>query len=292
VLTEQEQTNSQAVFCQALAASDLEIEIHEVSAAKELGVRTLPCRVVKIENLSHDVKRLQLSLPATERLQFLAGQYIDILLRDGRRRSFSLANAPHDDKTLELHIRHTPGGRFTDFVFNGLKERALLRFEGPLGTFFLREESSRPIIMVAGGTGFAPIKGMIEHLIQIGLSRTIHLFWGARSFEDLYLHDLVCAWEAAQDNIRYTPVLSEPIESANWQGERGLVHQAVLRAYPDLCAFQVYMSGPPAMIQAGRAEFTAAGLPDDQLFFDSFDYASDTLAGMDKVAAPSQMPVR
>jgi CDP-4-dehydro-6-deoxyglucose reductase, E3 len=166
-----------------------------------------------------------------------------------------------------------PGGFFTDYVFNKMKDKALLRFQGPLGTFFLREESARPMILIGGGTGFAPLKGMLEHAFHIGLDRSLHLYWGARARVDLYLHELPRQWEKEQPNFRYTPVLSEPRPADDWTGRTGWVHEAVVADYPDLSGYEVYMSGPPAMIDAAKSIFAARGLPEDQLFYDSFDYA-------------------
>jgi CDP-4-dehydro-6-deoxyglucose reductase len=225
---------------------------------------------------------LKLQLPATERLQFLAGQYIDIILRDGRRRGFSLANAPHDDDFLELHVRHVPGGKFTDQVFGDLKLKSILRFEGPLGGFYLREDSDRPLILMGGGTGFAPLKSIIEHSLQAGLERPIHLYWGVRARKDLYLDALAIKWASKLEHLRYVPVLSEPQAEDQWQGRTGFVHQAVCDDHPDLADFDVYMSGPPAMVDAARKAFPNHGLPDDQLFYDVFDYASDTLDALGK----------
>ena len=280
-ISEDEIAQGKALLCQARPDSDLEVEIREVGAAKDIQVKVLPCRVAAMDKLSHDVMRLKLKLPATERLQFLAGQYIDIILRDGRRRGFSLATAPHEDDFLELHIRHVPGGRFTDYVFTDMKEKAILRFEGPLGSFFLREESDRPIILMGGGTGFAPLRGMTEHAIAAGLQRPIEIYWGVRAKRDLYLHDLAEAWAREHENIRYVPVLSEPAEEDEWSGRTGFVHQAVTEDHPDLSGHEVYMSGPPAMIEAARTAFASCGLPDEFLFYDSFEYASDTLQALD-----------
>ena len=203
----------------------------------------------------------------------LAGQYLDVLLRDGRRRSFSMAGAPQADNLLELHVRHCPGGRFTGHVFESLRVRDLLRIEGPLGTFFLRD-SALPAILVAGGTGFAPIKAMVEQQIATGAGRELHLFWGARTAADLYLDELAQRWQEA-GVLSYTPVLSEA-DSAAWQGASGWVNQAVLDAFPQLGGYEVYMSGPPAMINAARADFIAAGLAREHLHFDAFDYAEDS----------------
>ena len=264
-----------ALFCSAVPAADLVIEVREIGAAKDIPVKTLPCRVAKLERLNHDVMRMSLKLPATERLQYLAGQYIDVLLKDGRRRSFSIANAPHDDQFLELHVRHVPGGRFTDEVFGSLKEKAILRFEGPLGSFFLREDSNRPIILMAGGTGFAPLKGIVEHAIAEGMTRPMHLYWGARAREDLYLHDLALGWVQQHTNIQYTPVLSEPMPGDGWEGRTGYVHEAILADHADLSEYEIYASGPPAMIAAGREQFPSHGLSLDNFYCDSFEYAKD-----------------
>ena len=193
-LSAEEQVVGMTLLCSAVPRSDLRIEVHELSAGKEVEVKSLPCRVARKEQLNHDVLRLFLKLPDTQRLQFLAGQYIDFLLEDGRRRAFSLANAPHRDELLELHIRRVPNGDFTDFLFTGVEEKALLRIEGPLGQFTLREDSERPILMVAGGTGFAPIKAILEHAFAEELQQPIYLYWGARAKRDLYLDELPRRW--------------------------------------------------------------------------------------------------
>jgi CDP-4-dehydro-6-deoxyglucose reductase, E3 len=280
-LSAEEHASGQALFCRAVPESDLVIEVREVGAAKDIPIKTMPCRVAKLERLAPDVMRLFLKLPATERLQFLAGQYLDVLLKDGRRRGFSMANAPHDDAFIELHIRYMEGGHFTPYVFHDMKEKALLRIEGPLGSFFLREESDRPILLVGGGTGFAPLKSMLEHAFYVGLDRPMHLFWGVRARRDLYLHDLPLAWARDQARFHYTPVLSEPQPEDRWQGETGFVHEALLRAYPDLRTYEVYMAGPPAMIRAAKSDFAKHGLPEEHLYYDSFDFAAD---------APSSTP--
>ena len=271
---------ARVLLCQAAPETDCEVEVREVDEARDIVVRTLPVRVARIEGVAHDVTVLRLKLPAAERLQFLAGQYIDLLLKDGRRRSFSLANAPHDDEFLELHVRRVPGGRFSDQLLSDMKEKALLRFEGPLGSFFLREDSDRPAILVAGGTGFAPIKSIVEHAIARGFTRRFHVFWGVRALRDLYMGDRARSWADANANIEFTPVLSEPQDDDQWDGATGFVHEAVLARYPDLSTHEVYMSGPPPMIDAARSAFREAGLARDALFFDSFDYASDAVQGM------------
>lgn len=279
-LTEAGEAAGQVLLCQAQPDGDAEVEVQEVEEARDIVVRTLPVRLAETEDLCHDVKRLRLKLPAAERLQFLAGQYIDLLLKDGRRRSFSLANPPHDDDYLELHVRRVPGGRFSDQLLGDMKPKAVLRFEGPLGSFYLREESGRPAILMAGGTGFAPIKSIVEHAIAVGHRRPMHIFWGVRARRDLYMAELARSWADQHDWIEFTPVLSDPESEDDWNGVTGFVHEAVTARYPDLSAHEVYMSGPPPMIEAGRSAFRAAGLPRDALFFDSFDYAADSVQAM------------
>ncbi len=269
-LSEAERAEGLALFCCAKPLGDLVVQARSVTRAGDIQVRKLPCRVQKLERLAADVMRIELKLPASENFAFRAGQYIDILLADGQRRSFSIANAPHDAGHLELHVRRIDGGRFTGHVFETMLEKEILRFEGPLGSFFLREDSNRPMVMVAGGTGFAPIKGIVEHAIRLGLQRPITLYWGARKREGLYLDDLARSWESALPDLRYIPVLSdEP-----WEGRGGLVHQAVLEDFADLSGHEVYACGAPAMIDAARAGFCAErGLPEDAFFADAFTFA-------------------
>ncbi|MCB1853143.1 MAG: CDP-6-deoxy-delta-3,4-glucoseen reductase [Gammaproteobacteria bacterium] len=259
--------------CQATATSDIVIRIHEVESVQQVALRSLSCTVVRKKRLAHDVMQLLLSPPQDERIQYLAGQYLDFILADGRRRAFSIANPPHDDSCIELHIRHVPGGEFTDYVFEQMQEGDEQLVELPLGGFYLREESIRPIIMMAGGTGFAPLKGMIEHAFHIGSKRPIHLFWGVRARRDIYLPELPTRWAAAYDHFQFTPVLSEP--DPDWQGRTGWVHEAVLADYPNLTMFELYMSGPPAMVFAAKHAFTAAGLLPDHMYSDVFEWAKD-----------------
>ena len=273
-LSDEDKSSNKALFCQARLKSDLTIEAHEIEGVKEVDIRRLRCKVARLDKLSHDVMRLYLKLPENDRLQFFAGQYLDILQENNIRRSFSIANAPHDDEYIELHIRHVDGGEYTDYIFNEMKQKEILRIEAPLGTFFLRENSERPIIMMCGGTGFAPVKGILEHAFHIGFDHPIHLFWGARGAQDLYLPELPKQWADDHPNFQFTPVLSEPAPEDDWKGETGYVHKAVLAKYPALSGYDVYMCGSPAMIEAGKKEFMEHGLPEDQMFSDSFEFNS------------------
>jgi CDP-4-dehydro-6-deoxyglucose reductase len=250
-----------------------------VRRAGDIQIKRLPCRIESIDKVAPDVAIVRFKLPANERLQFLAGQYIDFLLKDGKRRSFSLATAPHDDQLLELHIRHVPDGFFTDLLFSQYKGREILRFEGPLGAFYLREDSDKPMIFVAGGTGFAPIKAMIEHALYHELPREMVLYWGVRSLTDLYLPDLPGRWQSEHRNFTFIPVLSDPRPEDAWPGRTGLVHAAVATDFPDLSGYQVYACGGPLMIEAARREFTQKhGLPAEEFFADSFTYAAEAEA--------------
>ncbi|MGV6808750.1 MAG: CDP-6-deoxy-delta-3,4-glucoseen reductase [bacterium] len=272
------------LFCQAVAKSNLTLHIPEIQREQDIQVKTLPARVQSLRKLAPDVMEMSLKLPSTERLQFLAGQYIDFLLADGKRRSFSIANAPFNDEYLELHLRHVDGGFFTDHVFNDMQEKALVRIEGPHGSFYLRNQESdqteRPLIFMAGGTGFAPLKAMMEQLIEAGSQRPVHLYWGVRAKQDLYSDYLAKTWAMRYPHVQYIPVLSEPKAEDNWDGRTGFVHQAVAEDFADLSNHDVYMSGPPPMILAAREAFTAQGLPQEQLYSDAFEYSEDARTAM------------
>jgi CDP-4-dehydro-6-deoxyglucose reductase, E3 len=279
VLTEEERAHGKALFCQAKPLGELVIECRTIGAAKDIAVRLLPCRVQKLAKVADDVMIVQLKLPANERLQFLAGQYIDFLLKGGERRSFSMANAPHADELVELHIRHVAGGNFTDHVFGKMKERDILRLEGPLGSFFLREDSAKPIVLVASGTGFAPIKSIIESAFYKKIERPMVLYWGARRPKDLYLNVLPEQWAREHANFRYIPVISEARPEDAWSGRSGFVHRAVMQDLPDLSGHQVYACGVPVMVDSARKDFIAqCQLPEDEFYADSFTTAADLAA--------------
>ncbi|HZP67024.1 MAG TPA: CDP-6-deoxy-delta-3,4-glucoseen reductase [Rudaea sp.] len=266
----------QVLLCQATPRSDLVIAAREVPSVASMPRRVLVLKVVRRERLAPDVMLLGLRPPRGERLLRLPGQYLDVLLPGGRRRAFSIANAPHLGDDIELHVRHVAGGDFTHHVFTDLALGSTLRVEGPLGTFVPREHSERPMIFVAGGTGFAPIKALVEHFLHLGTRRGMRVYWGARTPADLYLRGLAEHWTREAPDVVFLPVISDP-EAAGAE-RRGLVHEAVLEDHPDLSRFDVYMSGPPALIDAGRRSFIDAGLPEDRLYYDSFDYAPDVLA--------------
>ncbi len=264
--------SSATVLCQAVPKSDITIEAHEIAAIKDIPVKTLPCRVTFIAHLTHDVIEMRLKLPVTERLQFLAGQYIDFLLKDGRRRSFSIANAPHNDEYIELHIRHIQDGQFTGRVFDEIQEKDILRIEGPKGSFYLREASKRPSIMMAGGTGIAPIKAMVEYSLAANLDKPIHIYWGAESLRDLYMNEVLLKLAADYEHIKFTSVLNNPKPADNWQGRTGYVHLAVMADYSDLSEYDLYGSGPPVMVYAGRDSFPGNGLDLKNYYSDAFEF--------------------
>jgi len=270
-LSDAEKAEGQALFCCAKPKTDIVIESHEVTSAADIQIKTLPCRVQKMEKVADNVMVLQLKLPANERLQFLAGQYIDILQKEGKPRSFSLANAPHNDEFLELHVRNIAGGAFTHHVFTEMKERNIMRIKGPLGTFFLREDSAKPIIFIASGTGFAPIKAIIEHAVHLEIKRPMHFYWGVRKQADLYMLDKAKEWE--QYGIKFTPVVSDEA----WAGRTGFVHQAVVEDYSDLSEHQVYACGAPIVVEAAHRDLTAqCHLPNEEFFSDAFTFVAKT----------------
>lgn len=223
-----------------------------------------------MERAAQDVMLLELGIEGGGHFGFLAGQYVAVLLDDGSKRSFSLANAPSQTDQMQFHIRLVEGGKFTSHVFKGMKEGDVLRVEGPYGSFFLREEVEKSIVFMAGGTGFAPIKSMLEHAFEIGLRRKMVLYWGARTPDDLYLAGLPEQWQREHENFEFIPVLSEPKPEHGWHGRTGLVTEAILQDYHDLSEYQVYACGSPAMVDAGREAFIAIGLPANQYFSDAF----------------------
>ena len=259
-----------ALLCQAKPLSDLTVEVREVHGVRP---RIIPCRVERMEKPAPDVAVLGLRLPMNENFRFLAGQYIDILLKGGKRRSYSLATRPDSAgvTALEIHVRHTPGGAFTDQVFSTLKVRDLLRFEGPLGSFYLREESEKPVILLASGTGFAPIRAIAEYAGEKKIGRPMTLYWGGRLKRDLYQADLAAAWP----HVKFIPVLSDE----KWDGRMGFVHRAVMEDFPDMSGHQVYACGAPIVIDSARRDFSAqCRLPADEFYADSFITEADKAA--------------
>lgn len=275
-LSDKEEEVGGALFCCAKPQSDITIEAREIAGSDEFPVKKMPSRIAKLEKLSEDVMLVALQLPANERLQYRAGQYIEFLLKDGKRRSYSMANAPHLDEPISLHVRHMPGGVFTDQLFSSIKERDILRFEGPHGSFFLREDSDKPIILLASGTGFAPIKALMEHLIDLKSQRAVTLYWGGRRPQDLYMHALCLDWAQTLPGFTYVPVVSDALAQDNWSGRSGFVHQAVMADHPDLSKYQVYACGAPIVIESAQRDFVArCHLPADEFYADSFTSEAD-----------------
>ncbi len=267
------------LLCQAVPTSDLLLEAREVTSVHDVTRRQLDVVVAAKWALAPDVTGLRLlPLAGGTRLNWLPGQYLDVLLADGKRRPFSIANGPQPDGAIELHVRHVVGGGFTSWVHDALQVGEHLRVEGPLGTFVAREDSERPMIFMAGGTGFAPIKAIVEHFIALGTRRSIQIYWGARRAADLYLRPLAEHWERELPHLQFHAVVSDPERAAGLR--QGLVHEAVLADQPDLSGHDLYMSGPPAMIEASHQRFLDAGLPEDRLYYDSFEYAPDVLASI------------
>ena len=274
-LTETERAAGKALFCCAVPHGDVVIESRAAAGVADIPVRKLPARIQRLERAAEDVMVMTLKLPANDRFVFLPGQFVDLLLAQGKRRSYSIACSPSREGEIELHIRHLEGGFFSEQAFGTLSERDILRFEGPLGTTYLREDSERPILMVGGGTGFAPLQAMLETLLEKESPRPVHLYVGARTRSGLYRDELSRRFSAASRNIRYVPVLSEATPDCQWTGRTGLVHQAALADLPDLSGFDAYVCGAPAMVDAARRDFAAAGLPEDRFFADAFTVAAN-----------------
>jgi CDP-4-dehydro-6-deoxyglucose reductase len=286
-LSRSERQSGLILICQARAASDVvvqpqlkvslseQVRQHEIRlATSHLRIRRIRARVEKLERLCHDV--MLVGLRPDEPLTYLAGQYVNFLTPFGTRRDFSITNAPGKADCLEFHIRHVPGGQFTDYIFSRMRVGETLEIEGPLGTFFARESSHRPILMLAGGTGFGPIKSILERLLPSKQPPVIHLYWGARARRDLYLHDLALGWQRAYERFTYTPVLSEPRDDEEQEFRRGFVHEALAADHADLSDYDVYMAGPPVMIERAIERFSRQALRVDRLFHDSFAFAQDT----------------
>ena len=285
-LSQEEEAAGFVLTCSALPQTDIVLESRQVTDESAFPIKKMPSRVLSLEKKSSDVMLLRLQLPANDTMRYHAGQYVEFILRDNARRSYSMANAPHTlarpDATppvgpaIELHIRHMPGGKFTDHVFNAMKEKEILRVEGPYGSFFLREDSAKPMVLLASGTGFAPIKAVIEQMQFKGLDRPATLYWGGRRPSDLYLDDWVQAKLAEMPNLKYVPVISNALPEDNWTGRTGFVHRAVLEDFPDLSGYQVYACGAPIVVDSARAEYSAqAGLPPDEFYADSFTTEAD-----------------
>lgn len=278
-LSADEEAAGYVLTCCGVAHSDVVLESRQVTEAGAFPIKKLPVRVSALERVSSDVMVIRLQLPASDAFQYHAGQYIEFLLRDGDRRSYSMANAPHTQATqpaMELHVRHMPGGKFTDQVFGSMKEKDILRIEGPYGSFFLREDSDKPIILLASGTGFAPIQAIIEHMQFKGITRPTTVYWGGRRPSDLYRHEWLLARAAEMPHLRYVPVVSDALPEDGWKGRTGFVHLAVLQDFPDLSGHQVYACGAPIVVESARTQYSAsAGLPPEEFFADAFTSAAD-----------------
>jgi len=275
-LTKDEEAAGYSLLCCATTQGDLVIEAREVAGSDDYPIRKMPSRVSALEKVASDVIVMTLQLPANETLKFRAGQYIEFMLKDGKRRSYSIATAPDQDQPLSLHIRHMPGGLFTDQVFSTMKERDILRFEGPMGTFFVRDDSDKPMVLLASGTGFAPIKAIVEHLRAQGSTRQMTLYWGGRRPQDLYMDALCRDWAAKLPNFKYVPVLSNLLPEDHWAGRTGFVHQAVMADLPDLSGHQVYACGAPIMVESAKKDFVAqCGLPEEEFYADAFTTEAD-----------------
>jgi CDP-4-dehydro-6-deoxyglucose reductase len=285
-LSAEEEAEGYILTCCGVPQTDVVIYSKQVTDESAFPIRKMPSRVLSMQKRSHDVIVLKMQLPANDTMRFHAGQYVEFILRDGSRRSYSMANAPHNlmqetapgatAPVIELHIRHMPGGKFTDHAFSAMKEKEILRLEGPYGSFYLREDSTKPMILLASGTGFAPIKAVIEQMQFKGLQRPATLYWGGRRPADLYLDDWVKTQLVSMPNLKYVPVISNALPEDDWTGRTGFVHKAVMEDFPDMSGHQVYACGAPIVVDSARAEFSAAcKLPPDEFYADAFTTEAD-----------------
>jgi NAD(P)H-flavin reductase len=257
-------------LCRARPRSDLRIAPREIKAVEPGSLKPIVAKVLKIEKPSAEVAVLKLRFPAGTRAKFRAGQYLRILLEDGSERSFSMANPPQSNDGVELHIRYLPGGLVSEAVFNVLKPGDAVRLRLPQGDFWLRE-SDKPIVFVAGGTGFAPVQSIVEDMLRRQIRRPAHVYFGARTPDLLYRDSLARQWTAKRPaELVYVPVVSSPPDDGSWTGRTGLVHHAVLADLPSLAGHEVYACGAPAMVAAAREAFMAQGLAHDDFFCDAF----------------------
>ncbi len=271
-LSTEERAKGMALACTAMPLADIEVEYVPIAPPGGIRPRVYTARVTALTKASPDVMIVKLEVDG-DPPRYYAGQYINVILDNGEQRSFSFATAPHAGREIELQIRLIPGGRFTTHVFEQMKVGDTLRFEGPLGSFFLREDTDKPIIFVAGATGFAPVKSMVEHAFAIGMKRKMYLYWGVRSLADLYMPDLPRRWAAEHPNFTFVPVLSTPKPEDQWTGRTGLVHEAILADFPNLAGLQIYACGSAKMVEAAHPAFRAHGLQQDDCFSDAFRLA-------------------
>ena len=277
-LSAEEKAQGLILTCRSTAKSDLVLESKQVVEEGAFPIKKMPVRVFSLERKTQDVMLVKLQVPAGDLIKYKAGQYVDFLLRDGSRRSYSMANAPHtvsaETPHIELHIRHMVGGVFTDHVFGAMKEKEIQRIEGPQGSFFLRE-AEKPLIFLASGTGFAPIKALIEEMRFNGITRPVSFYWGARRPADLYMHDWILDQVKDMPNLTYIPVVSDALQSDAWTGRTGFVHNGVIEDFKDLSNYQVYACGAPIVVDSAKAAYTQIGLPADEFYADSFTSALD-----------------
>jgi NAD(P)H-flavin reductase/quinol-cytochrome oxidoreductase complex cytochrome b subunit len=277
LLTEDERMIGRALLCVCTPLTDVEVEYEEAGAQRDAVTLTFEVSVQSMRRVAPDVMIVDLKLPQGERMPYRAGQYFNVVLEDEARRAFSFATAPDDSDSIEMHVRLVPGGRFTTHVFERMQVGDTLRIEGPFGRFTLRE-SAKPLIFVAGATGFAPVKSMLEHAFAAGIQRRMLLYWGVRHRVDLYMAELAQRWAAEHANFSFVPVLSEPAPQDQWTGRTGLVHEAILADFPNLSGFDIYTCGSVKMVESARPAFIAQGLAEDACFADAFLAAPPSLS--------------
>ena len=256
-------------LCRARPRSDMRIAPREVRPVAAASLKPIAAKVMRVDKPAAEVAVLKLRFPAGQRAKFRAGQYLKVLLDDGQERCFSMANPPHSNDGVELHVRYLPGGRFAEAVFHALKPGDVVTLRLPLGDFWLRE-TDKPIVFIAGGTGFAPVQSMVEDILRRKIERPVYVYVGGRTPELLYRDALARQWVAKRPGLAYVPVVSSPLPGDGWSGRTGRVHEAAIEDLVSLAGHEVYACGAPAMVAAARDAFVRHGLAPSDFFCDAF----------------------
>lgn len=268
-LTSDEQAEGEALFCSAMPKTDLIIEVENVLDPLQTKLQTVSYQIMSAELLTGHVYRVMLQAMTEQPLRYRAGQYIEILCDHEMGRPFSIANAPLGEGEIELHVRYVADNPYLEEVMAAITARGQMQLRGPFGHCLYHREPALPTIFLAAGTGFAPIKAIIEQALSEGVTQPMYLYWGARTQDDLYLHELAQQWEKYIPQFHYIPVLSASLPSDHWQGRTGWVHHAALADHENFADFQVYAAGPAAMVYAAYEALQARGLKKARMYSDA-----------------------
>lgn len=268
VLSEAEKSSGYALMCSNTAVTDVVIEAGEAQLASDIPLQHITAHVKSIDQAGDDMLILNLQTPRNNRLRFLAGQNAILQLGHALSAEFPVASCPCDDRNLQFHIRNLPGNPFSDYVATRLTNGEAVTVEGPKGSFVLHEDSTRPLIFIAFGAGFAPVKSLLEHAMALDVAESVHLYWVVSREVNLYLSNWPRAWADALDNFQYTPLVAgTDLETAAGRQESlvGGLLQRIADDYPALDGFDVYVAGPESLLDSARKWLLGRGLPGAQL---------------------------